>query len=47
MTAAEWVAFTSDKADPVLRDGCLGVWREEIFGTRFVRRYGVAMQGLP
>jgi hypothetical protein len=27
MSAAEWAAFTSDRADPLLRDACLDVWR--------------------
>lgn len=47
MDAAEWVAFTGDKADPVQRDACLDVWRDEIFGVRFCGRYGVTVQGLP
>lgn len=47
MSPAEWVALTGDKADPTLRDACLGVWREEIFGTRFCGRYGVTVQGMP
>jgi hypothetical protein len=47
MTASEWAAFTSDKADPVLRDACLGVWRAEIYGVRFCGRYSVTVEGLP
>jgi hypothetical protein len=46
MSAAEWVAFTGSTADPLLRDACLNVWRDEVFG-RFCALYGVKVQGLP
>jgi hypothetical protein len=46
MTPAEWAAFTDSAADPVLRDACLNVWRDEVF-ARFSARYRVTVQGLP
>jgi hypothetical protein len=46
MSPAEWAAFTAPTADPMLRDACLDVWRDEVFG-RFCARYGVTVQGLP
>jgi len=47
MNPADWVALVGDKADPILRDTCLDIWRDEVFGSRFAGRYGVTVHGLP
>jgi hypothetical protein len=45
MTPTEWKAFTGPAADPVLRDGCLDIWRAYVL-SRFEARYGVVVSGL-
>lgn len=46
MYPEEWVAFTSDRADPRLRDACMGVWRDEVL-PKLAARFAVTVRGGP
>ena len=47
MDPGDWVSFTSDRADPVMRETVLDIWKDDIMGTRFAGRYKVKVGGLP
>ena len=47
MESSDWIAMTSDRADPQLRRALMDIWRDDVMGQRFVGRYKVTARGLP
>lgn len=47
MDPPDWIDFTSDRAHAGMRATLLQIWRDDILGARFAKRYGVTVKGAP